>query len=172
MTQVSSRATGAQTPLGLNHLVLNVRDIEASHIFWTECLGFKHVGSFRRPDSSDRERARMRFYSGERNGKLTHHDIALIEEPALARQPAAQHQVFNHVAITYPDRETWEAQIAFLASRGVALARRVERGATNSIHLEDPDGNEIELVFELPRELWEHDIDAALNHAVARPISG
>jgi len=48
----------------------------------------------------------------------------------------------------------------------------VERGATNSIHLEDPDGNEIELVFELPRERWENDIQAALNLAVERPVSG
>jgi catechol-2,3-dioxygenase len=37
--------------------------------------------------------------------------------------------------------------------------------------LTDPDGNEIELVHELPRAPWETDIDAALNQAVARPIS-
>jgi catechol 2,3-dioxygenase len=172
MTQESSRALYAQTPLGLNHLVLNVRDIDAAHTFWTECLGFKQVGSFRRPGSDGSERTSMRFYSGQRDGKLTHHDIAFIEVPELARQTAGGRHVFNHVAITYADRESWEAQIAFLAARGVTLSRRVERGATNSIHLEDPDGNEIELVFELPRERWEHDIDAALNHAVARPISG
>jgi len=47
----------------------------------------------------------------------------------------------------------------------------VDRGVTHSIHLSDPNGNEIELVHELPRELWEGDIDAALNRAVERPIS-
>ena len=169
MNQQTSRALRAQTPLGLNHLVLNVSDIEATHTFWTECLGFRQVGSFSRPGQ---ERSLMRFYSGERDGKLTHHDIAFIEVPELAQQSDGQHPVFNHVAITYADRESWEAQIAFLAARGVKLHRRVDRGATNSIHLEDPDGNEIELVFELPRERWEHDIQAALNHAVARPIFG
>ena len=170
MTNESTRAQCAQTPSGLNHLVLNVRDMEASHIFWTECLGFKQVGTFRRPGPDGRERALRRFYSGERDGKLTHHDIALFEVPELERQPGRQ--VFNHVAITYPDRAAWEAQIEFLAGRGIALRRRVERGATNSIHLEDPDGNEIELVFELPRERWENDIQAALNLAVERPVSG
>ncbi len=175
MTHESSRAQQlqrAQTPSGLNHLVLNVSNMEASHLFWTECLGFRQVGTFRRPGPDGRERTLMRFYSGERNGKLTHHDIALFEVPELRQQAGGTHQVFNHVAIAYPDRKTWEAQIEFLAARGIALTRRVERGATNSIHLEDPDGNEIELVFELPRELWEHDIDAALNHAVERPILG
>ena len=28
------------TPVGLNHLVLNVRDIEELHRFWTEIIGF------------------------------------------------------------------------------------------------------------------------------------
>ena len=34
----------AMTPSGINHLVINVRDIEESHRFWTEILGFKQVG--------------------------------------------------------------------------------------------------------------------------------
>jgi catechol-2,3-dioxygenase len=33
----------AVTPRGINHLVINVRDIEESHKFWTEILGFKQV---------------------------------------------------------------------------------------------------------------------------------
>ena len=32
------------TPRGINHLVLNVRDIEESHRFWTEVVGFRQVG--------------------------------------------------------------------------------------------------------------------------------
>jgi catechol 2,3-dioxygenase len=76
------------------------------------------------------------------------------------------------VAITYPTHEAWERQIAFLTGNGIALHRRVDRGVTHSIHVNDPDGNEIELVHELPREMWEGDIDAALNRAVERPIDG
>jgi catechol 2,3-dioxygenase-like lactoylglutathione lyase family enzyme len=32
------------TPRGINHLVLNVRDMEESHRFWTEIVGFREVG--------------------------------------------------------------------------------------------------------------------------------
>ena len=32
------------TPVGVNHIVLNVRDIEESHRFWTEVVGFSQVG--------------------------------------------------------------------------------------------------------------------------------
>lgn len=170
MTLDSSSAARAQTPCGLNHLVLNVRDIEVAHEFWTECLGFQQVGTSRRPDGSPR--AAMRFYSGVSEGKLSHHHIALVEHPGLPAEPAGRPHAFNHVAIAYPSQAAWEAQIAFLLARGVPLKRRIQRGATHSIHLTDPDGNEIELVYELPRALWEDDIEGALNRAVVQPITG
>lgn len=163
-------ASAPQTPSGLNHVVLNVRNIEAAHWFWTECLGFRLVGTLRRNSSDGRPRPPMRFYSGEVDGKLRHHDIALVEHPVLPAERPAHPQALNHVAIAYPNREAWQQQIHFLMDRGVKLHGRIDRGVTLSIHLNDPDGNEIELVHELPREQWEGDIDAALNRAVARPI--
>jgi len=161
--------TAPQTPSGLNHVVLNVRDLDEAHRFWTECLGFTQVGTLRQTGADGRPRPRMRFYSGERGGKLRHHDIALVERRALPAEPA-QPQAFNHVAIDYPTQEAWQKQIDFLLSSGVELHGRVDRGVTRSIYVTDPDGNEIELVHELPRAQWEQDIDAALNRAVERPI--
>jgi len=158
----------AETPCGLNHVVLNVRDIDAAHWFWTECLGFRHVGTSRRGPDVSPDRA-MRFYSGELDGRLRHHDIALLERAGL---PTDGPHALNHVAIAYPTLDAWERQIAFLTERGIALHRRVHRGVTYSIHLNDPDGNEIELVYELPREAWAGDIEAALNRAVERPVNG
>jgi catechol 2,3-dioxygenase len=157
MTNHNEPPAAAETPCGLNHIVLNVRDLDEAHRFWTECLGFQHVGT----------NAAMRFYSGELDGKLRHHDIALVERAGLSGNGS---QALNHVAITYPSHAAWRRQIAFLIARGVALHRRVDRGVTQSIHLNDPDGNEIELVHELPRGAWENDIEGALNRAVERAI--
>lgn len=154
-----------ETPSGLNHLVLKVRDLESAHRFWTELLGFRHVGSW---SDSEGTHARMRFYSGEQDGKLRHHDIGLVEEPSLPAQ--ATDQILHHIAITYPSRESWQRQIRFLMSRGVVPFRQIARGATHSAHLHDPDGNEIELVYEHPRALWESDINAAINHAVEESV--
>jgi len=172
MMALTETATAPQTPSGLNHLVLNVRNIEDAHRFWTECLGFRQVGTLRRNNADGTPRPSMRFYSGEVDGKLRHHDIALVEHSGLPAERPAQPQAFNHVAITYPTRQAWQQQINFLMGRGVKLYRRIERAHTHSIHLADPDGNEIELVHELPREQWEGDIEAALNHAVERPVHG
>src|ERR1700691_1607490 len=102
-------ASEAVTPGGINHLVINVRDIEESHKFWTEMLGFKQVAY------SKRRNGKMRFYSGDHDGRMNHHDIALCENPNLPKPPAEwamfdqpvaiNHIAINHIAISLPNRE-------------------------------------------------------------------
>jgi catechol 2,3-dioxygenase len=164
---VSSAVNASQTPSGLNHVVLNVRDMDEAHRFWTELLGFRQVGSLRRPGPDGKAPPRVRFYSGQVEGRYRHHDIALVEQTAL---PTGQKQALNHVAVAYRTLEAWQHQVEFLLARGVALHGRVDRGTTKSIHANDPDGNVIELVYELPRPVWEDDIDAALNRATDLPV--
>jgi len=168
MNETIPATASPQAPSGVNHLVLNVRDIEESHRFWTELLGFRHVGSSRRARADGGPPTR--FYSGLKDGKLHHHDIALYQEPGLDAADTARPQALDHVAIEYPSEASWRAQIRFLTERGVALHRLIERGATHSIHLTDPNGIAVELVFELPREQWEDDIEGALNRGVVKPL--
>jgi len=153
-----------ETPSGLNHLVLNVRDMERAHHFWCECLGFRHVATWRASS------AHMRFYSGVQDGQLRHHDIGLLERPSMPEDLSPHPQRLNHLAITYPTYEAWRRQIRFLIDKGMAPFRQVERGATFSAHLRDPDGHEVELVFERPRKDWEADIQSAINRAADRPV--
>ena len=165
----------AVTPVGINHLVLNVRDIEESHAFWTEIMGFKQVGELHpRPDRPNPPK--MRFYSGDHHGKMQHHDLALMEMPNLPPPSAwsmSDSQVaINHVAITLPSREAWLKQLAFLQSKGVTFHRRINHGMTHSVYISDPNGYGIEVLYELPREVWEGDIDAALNYAEPLPTQG
>ena len=61
----------------------------------------------------------------------------------------------NHVAIAWPDRESWLKQVAFLQEKGVAFHRRINHGMTHSVYISDPDGHGIEVLYELPREVWE-----------------
>jgi catechol 2,3-dioxygenase len=165
----------AVTPVGINHLVLNVRDLEESHAFWTEIMGFKQVGELHpRPDRPNPPK--MRFYSGDHQGKMQHHDLALMEMPNLPPPSAwsmSDSQVaINHVAITLPSREAWLKQLAFLQSKGVTFHRRINHGMTHSVYISDPNGYGIEVLYELPREVWEGDIDAALNYAERLPTEG
>jgi catechol 2,3-dioxygenase len=165
----------AMTPVGINHLVLNVRNLEESHTFWTEIMGFQQVGELHpRPDRP--HPPKMRFYSGDHSGELNHHDLALVEMPNLPPPPAwdmfNSPMAINHIAIALPNREAWLKQLAFLQSQGVTFQRRVNHGMTHSVYITDPNGYGIEVLYELPREVWEDDIDAALNYAERLPTEG
>src|SRR5258708_4741518 len=139
----------AVTPGGINHLVINVRDMEESHKFWTEILGFKQVGqSSRRP---------MRFYSGDHSGQMNHHDIALVENPNLPKPPENWEMfdmpvAINHIAIHMPNREAWLKQLAWLRQNGVELHPPVNHGMTHSLYISDPNGYGAEALSEFPPE--------------------
>ncbi|MEZ5234069.1 MAG: hypothetical protein R2749_15370 [Acidimicrobiales bacterium] len=75
----------------------------------------------------------------------------------------------NHIAITYPDRESWLEQVQFLKDQGVKMNLRVNHGMTHSVYINDPNGYGVEVLYELPEEVWKHDIDGALNYAERLP---
>ena len=163
-------------PVGVNHVVLNVRDIEAAHRFWTEIVGLRQVGALR-PQAGLGPMPQMRFYSGDHAGKLAHHDVAIVENPNLPAPPE-QWQLFgapqaiNHIAIAFPNRAAWLKKLAALRERGVKFNLRINHGVTHSVYISDPNGYGVELLYELPREMWERDIDAGLNYLELLPTEG
>ena len=168
--------TRAETPVGVNHLVINVRDIEESHSFWTEIVGMKQVGALQ-PGTPERPRPVMRFYSADHDGKLNHHDIALVENKALPPRPKdwamfGTPVAINHIAITLPNREAWLKQLAWLRAKGVKFQRRINHGMTHSLYIVDPNGYGVEVLYELPREVWGSNIQGAIDYAEPVPTEG
>src|SRR5437867_6478740 len=49
---------------------------------------------------------------------------------------------------------------------------RVNHGMTHSVYIQDPDGHGIEVLYELPRPVWENDIDGAQNFSQRLPTEG
>jgi catechol 2,3-dioxygenase len=151
-------------PDSINHLVLNVSDLDRSHAFWSDIVGFKEVVSI----PTETGEARARFYRGKDG--TGHHDLALfqIAEPEKHTQAlqewsmAARNLGVNHVAIKYHDRDEWLQQIAFMQGQGVKFHVRTEHGMTHSAYISDPDGYGIEILYEVPREAWEGNPGAAV----------
>ena len=137
----------------IQHLVLRVRDLEASHDFYTRILGFEQCAELERDKFPD---YKMRFYRGSAE---RHHDLALAElqDPSIAPPPETPWQMFgstpgvDHIAVCYPSRESWLDQIAYMKSQGVEFRVRGNHGMTHSAYIEDPDGNGIEVSLQPPR---------------------
>jgi catechol 2,3-dioxygenase len=154
-------STKASVGASVNHLVLNVRDIEVSHRFYTEILGFEQCGELHHTMT-------MRFYRGDPSH---HHDVALVQIPAAEsaddteRWSMAPKRVgVNHIALAYPDREAFLNQLQHLKANGVEFLVRGNHGMTHSVYIADPDGYGIEVLYELPEDVWMGDVDAALNY--------
>src|SRR5712692_3724508 len=106
-THFSAPPTHPQPPRGINHVVLNVRNLEVSHRFWSEIMGLRCVAALQ--PIPGQQRPKMRFYSGlDTHGDVTHHDVALAELPRADGPGGADRESWsllpgraglNHVAI-------------------------------------------------------------------------
>ncbi|MFQ6030159.1 MAG: VOC family protein [Dehalococcoidia bacterium] len=119
-------------PKRVGHLVLNVRDLDASTKFYTEVLGFEVARSYRE---------NMMFLTC---GKI-HHDLALFQAAPDAAPVTPGALGLNHMALQVEDWEMLKAYYHRLNELGVKIDRTTDHGMTRSMYLKDPDGNGIEL---------------------------
>lgn len=49
---------------------------------------------------------------------------------------------------------------------------RGEHGMSHSVYISDPNGHGIEVLYDLPEEVWEGDLDAAMNYFKPLPREG
>lgn len=167
---------GQSNPKGpsFQHLALMVRDIEASHRFYTEVVGLEQCAKIEPSTVPDVD---FRFYRGATD---RHHDLALVQIPDPSVFPPApgswemieNKTGINHFAICYPTREEFLERLANARRLGVTFHQRGNHGMTHSVYVSDPDGNGVELLYELPEEVWVGDVHAALNYWQEMPVDG
>ncbi len=127
----------------LNHAVLFVSDLERSLRFWTEAFGMEIVA---------RElRATAAFLRLPRSGN--HHDLGLFGIGASAPPRARGTVGLYHLAWQVDTIDELERARMTLAELG-AFTGESSHGATKSVYGIDPDGNEFEVMWMLPREDW------------------
>ena len=128
----------------LNHVVLWVRDAGASRKFYSEVLGFHVVKQM------GENAVFMRA-----NGSDNHHDLGLFGIGSHAPGPNPGRQVgMYHVAWEVETIEDLRQARVDLANAG-ALGGESDHGASLSLYAKDPDGNEFEVFWMVPREEWE-----------------
>jgi catechol-2,3-dioxygenase len=127
----------------LNHAVLFVRDADIASEFYHRVFGFEEL---ERP-------AGMRAAFMRAPGGDNHHDLGLFEVGPAAPRPSRGSVGLYHLAWEVATIEDLLRASQALSEAG-ALSGASDHGVSKSLYGRDPDGNEFEVMWSVPREAW------------------
>ena len=122
----------------LGHVVLKVRDAAKSKEFYTRTLGLQVVH-----EGVIWERPAV-FLSFGRE----HHELALFQL-ATGETPDATQPGLHHMAWQLGSLEDLRAAHGELKTMGVPIESTTKHNVTSTIHFFDPDGNRVELYYDM-----------------------
>ena len=131
-------------PVGrLNHAVLFVRDASVAAEFYGRAFGFEVVGT-----EMGGQAVFMRAADGD-----NHHDLGLFSVGPDAPRPERGSVGLYHLAWEVPTIDDLANAARVLSELG-ALHGASDHGVSKSLYGADPDGNEFEIMWRVPREAW------------------
>ena len=130
----------------LNHAVLFVRDAERAAEFYTRIFGFEVVGK--------EMGGQAIFLRSPLEGN--HHDLGLFSVGPQAPNAPRGSVGLYHLAWEVPTIADLAEARDILAAAG-ALGGASDHGVSKSLYGRDPDGNEFEVMWRVPREAWGED---------------
>ena len=135
----------ALKPQRLAHLVLRVRDLKRTERFYTEVLGLHVTGHIP---------GRMVFFAASDESS---HELAAQALGPDALGPEQDRVGLYHFAWKMGSVQELEVFYLHLKDNDACIVGIGDHGTSLGIYFLDPDGNEIEVFYELPREEWPHD---------------
>lgn len=130
------------TPKQLGHLALRVRDIDRSQQFYEEVLGL-HV--------TQKREGVMVFLSA---GGDASHELALMSVGPDAPGPEQNRVGLYHFAWEMNSLDDLRKLYKHMKSSDVNVGGVGDHGISLGVYFFDPDGNEIEAFYELPKDQW------------------
>ena len=127
----------------LNHAVLFVRDARVAADFYGRVFGFETVSM-----EFNGQAVFMRAANGE-----NHHDLGLFSVGSTAPRPPRGSVGLYHLAWEVPAIEDLASAARELSAAG-ALSGSSDHGVSKSLYGADPDGNEFEIMWRVPRDFW------------------
>jgi len=127
----------------LNHAVLFVREATRAAEFYARVFGFEIVST-----EFGGQAVFMRAGGGD-----NHHDLGLFSVGPDAPRPPRGSTGLYHLAWEVPSIEDLAEASRVLAEAG-ALGGASDHGVSKSLYGSDPDGNEFEIMWRVPREAW------------------
>jgi len=124
----------------IGHVLLKVADVERSKAFYSKLLGFEVV-------EEDPGHGGVFMTLGEEGHTL---DLSPIDDLANA-QPLSPNRVgVHHIAFLVDSEEALKKAYFTLQDHGVEVVRTIDHVSQKSIYFHDPDGNRLEIYYELP----------------------
>lgn len=150
----------------LGHVVLYVRNLERSVVFYRDVLGFRQI----MPVPGGEEGLRFPAAAFSSASGRTHHELLLIEVGEDAQpQPEGRRVGLYHFGLKVGDSdEELRQALSRLQEAGVVLAGASDHTVTHSLYALDPDGNEVELYVDVPGVDWA--ADPSLIASPVRPL--
>jgi len=128
---------------GIGHINLRVADEAASKRFYTDILGFLVA-------EEDPEHGGVFMTLGDKFHTL---DIRGHDDPARAPRPQRGQIGLNHIAFEVHSYPALRDAYMHLVRNGVEILRATNHVNQRSIYFADPDGNMLEIYYELPYAL-------------------
>ena len=129
-------------PKQLGHLVLRVRDIDASERWYADVLGLHTTN--KRPGS-------MVFMSAKDDAS---HELALVPVGPDAPGPEKSRVGLYHFAWEMESFDDLKRLYDDMKAKDVNIGGIGDHGISIGVYLFDPDGNEIEVYYETPKDQW------------------
>jgi catechol 2,3-dioxygenase len=121
--------------------------LERSLSFYRDLLGFEQVGEFSHP-----------FTAVALSAGRTHHEVLLIQVGDAPGPPKGHRIGLYHIGIKVGDSlDDLRAVRDELIEAGIHISGLSDHTVSQSIYLEDPDGNEVELYVDDPNVDWKND---------------
>lgn len=127
----------------IGHVLLRVLDLERSKQFYKDALGFhvleedpEHGGTFMALP-----------------GQSHAIDLFQVKDSELAEQQTPGVRGLGHLAFRVESEDALRDANAHLREHGVEITRTIDHVSQKSIYFNDPDGNTLEIYYELPDAL-------------------
>ena len=130
------------TPKQLGHLVIKVRDLEKSEQFYTDVLGLTVMN--KRPGV-------MTFMAADEGMS---HELALVPVGEDAPGPESTRVGLYHMAWEMDSFEDLKQLYTVIKENNVEVLNVGDHGISLGVYFCDPDGNEIEAYYEMPKDEW------------------
>ena len=128
---------------GIGHVLLRVLDLERSKKFYSDVLGFRVL-------EEDPEHGGT-FMALE--GQSHAIDLFPIRDAEAARRQTPGVRGLGHIAFRVDSEAALKDAHATLQKHGVEVTRSIDHVSQKSIYFNDPDGNALEIYYELPDAL-------------------